>query len=178
MKKFNFLNKILLTTILASSFSLQAEVTKQSSNSFTIKHSFVSDAKKSTVKHEFGHVGRWWASEFTQSGKGQNMFFNSKGMHEKMPSGKMITHLTRVDKGVWNGALGELRNNNVDGEMIVSIKNFRHGTKITMEYTVKSELLADHHHWPKSVDTMLSVQMDSLNSSLKKRMNHIREILQ
>jgi len=61
--------------------------------------------------------------------------------------------------------------------MNVSIKNCRLGTKITMEYTVKSELLAQHHNWPKIVDSMLGIQMESLNTSLKKRQNHARVIL-
>jgi len=178
MKKVNLLKKVFLTTILISSFSIQAEITKQSHDSFTIRHSFVSDSKISTVKHEFGHVGRWWTSEFTQSGKGRNMFFNGKGMHEKMPSGKTITHLIKVEKGLWIGSLGELRNKDVDGKMKVSIKNFRQGTKIIMEYTVKSELLTEHHKWPKSLDSMLGIQMDSLEASLKQRQNHARVILQ
>jgi hypothetical protein len=175
MNKFNLKNKTVLASALAlmTSFSIQAEVTEQSNNSFTVKHSFISNKSTSTALHEFGHVGRWWTSEFTQSGKGRNMFFNGEGMYEKLPNGKTITHLTKIEKGnkqwVWVGALGKLRDENVNAKMKISIKENHHGSKISMEYTVKTESLVGNKTWPQYTDNMLAAQMDSLKSSLNKR---------
>jgi len=38
-----------------------------------------------------------------------------------------------------------------------------------MEYTVKGEALTEHQAWPKYIDNMLAVQMESLKDSLNKR---------
>ena len=175
MKKNNLPRITLLASTLALviSFSIQAEITEQSTNGFTVKHSFTSNKNTSTALHEFGHVGRWWTSEFTQSGKGRNMFFNGKGLFENMPNGKTVTHLTKIQKGdkqwVWLGALGKLRNEDVIGKMKISIKEHHHNTKVSMEYTVNSDSLADHQTWPEYTDNMLGAQMDSLKDSLNKR---------
>ena len=175
MNKFSLLKLTILTSTLAviTNFAVQAEVTEQSANSFTVKHSFLSNKNTSTARHEFGHVGRWWTSEFTQSGKGHNMFFDGKGMHERMPNGKTITHLSKVEKEnnqwVWLGALGKLRNENVNGKMKISIKEQHHHTKVTMEYTVTSDSLVSNKNWPKYIDKMLAAQMNSLKSSLNTR---------
>lgn len=162
-----------ITLALVTSFCAQAEITEQSSKSFTIKHSFISNKSVSTAKHEFGHVGRWWTSEFTQSGKGRNMFFNGQGMHENMPNGKTITHLTKIEKEnkkwVWTGALGKLKNEDIDAKMKISITNNHHGSKVSMEYSVKGDLLADNKAWSTYTDNMLEAQMKSLKNSLKKR---------
>jgi len=175
MKKISLLKKVALTStlLLVSSLPIQAEVTDMSDNSFTVKHSFISHKDTSTALHQFGHVGLWWTSEFTQSGKGQNMFFNGKGLYENMPNGEVITHLTKVEKGdnewVWHGSLGKLKNEKVNGKMKVSIKEHHHCTRISMEYTVKGETLTEHQAWPKYIDNMLAVQMESLKDSLNKR---------
>ena len=175
MKKFNLPKITLLAAILAlvTSFSIQAEITEQSTNGFTVKHSFTSNKNTSTALHEFGHVGGWWTSEFTQSGKGHNMFFNGKGLYENMPNGKTVTHLTKIQKGdkqwVWLGALGKLRNEDVNGRMKITIKEHHHNTKISMEYTADSNSLVDHQTWPNYIDNMLSTQMDSLKNSLNNR---------
>lgn len=179
MKKIKLLTYSALTAVLAVaiSFSTQAEVTNQSDHSFTVKHSFVSDSKLSTVRHEFGHVGRWWTSEFTLSGNGHNMFFNGKGLYESMPDGKTITYLTKIDKGVWNGTFGDLKGKDAHGQMTVNIKNYRYGTKISLEYTVNSELLPANKHWPKNINSLLGGQMASLQTSLLSRQSHARVIL-
>ncbi len=175
MKKFNLLKKVaLITTLaLASSFSVQAEITHQTDNSFTVQHSFTSSKDYSTARHQFGHVGLWWVSEFTQSGKGHNMFFNGKGLYENMPNGKTITHLTKIKNGdnqlIWLGVLGKLRSENVEGKMTVNIKEHHHSTKVSMEYTVSGDALVDHQTWPQYIDHMLDAQMDSLQSTLSKR---------
>ncbi|SFD57428.1 hypothetical protein [Pseudoalteromonas denitrificans] len=161
------------TLVFVSSFASQAEITSQSDSSFTVTHSFVSNKSISTARHEFGHVGRWWTSEFTLSGKGNNMYFNSKGMHERMPSGETITHLIKTEKAdnqwTWAGTLGKLKNEKVNGEMKISIKERHHQTKITMKYTVTSDLLVSNQNWPSYIDNMLSVQMNSLKKSLNNR---------
>lgn len=150
MKAYNLVNISALASalVLMTSFSIQAEITEQSNNSFTVKHSFFSKKNVSTARHEFRHVGRWWTSEFTQSGKGSNMFFHGKGMLENMPDGQTITHLTEIERGnnqwVMVGALGKLRDENVDAKMKVSIKNDHHGSRISMEYTVKADSLANN----------------------------------
>jgi hypothetical protein len=175
MKNFNLIKSTLITAtlVLITSFSIQAEVTEQSNNSFTVKHSFVTNKNISTARHEFGHVGRWWTSEFSQSGKGQNMFFDGKGMHERMSNGKTITHLTKIEKEgnqwVWLGALGKLRNEEINGKMKISIKESHHGSKITMEYTVKSDSLILDEAWTKYTNNMLATQMNSLKNSLNNR---------
>jgi len=175
MNHSNLIKKTLLASSLAliTSFSIQAKITEQSSDSFTVKHHFFSHKNTSTALHEFGHVGRWWTSEFTQSGDGSNMYFNGKGMHEKMSNGENITHLTRIEKGdnqwVWTGALGKLRNENVDAKMKISIKEDHHGSRVTMEYSVKGGSLADNNTWPVYIDTMLEAQMKSLKVSLNNR---------
>jgi hypothetical protein len=171
MNKFSLLKITVFTSALAllASFTAQAEITEQSTNSFTVKHSFVSNKNTDTARHEFGHVGRWWTSEFTQSGKGRNMFFDGKGMHERMPNGKTLTHLTKVKKGLWSGALGKLRNEDVKGEMKISIKEHHHHTKVTMEYTVTSASLIVNEIWPNYIDNMLAAQMNSFKNSLSKR---------
>jgi hypothetical protein len=171
MNKFSLLKLTVFASTIAllTSYSVRAEITKQSANSFTIKHSFISKKSVSLAKHQFGHVGWWWTSEFTHSGKGRNMFFNGKGMHERMPNGKTLTHLTKVKKGEWNGALGKLKNADVKGEMKVSIKAHHHNTKVTMEYTVTSDQLAANKSWPKYADGMLAAQMNNLKDSLNKR---------
>ena len=171
MRKFNFVKRTLIATTVAlvTNFTAQAQVTEQSTNSFTVKHSFVSKKSVSLAKHQFGHAGWWWTSEFTQSGKGHNMFFNGKGLHEKLPSGETITHLTKVKKGVWSGVLGKIRSEDAKGKMKVSIKEHHHSTKITMEYTVTSNLLASNKNWPSYMDNMLAAQMSSLKDSLNNR---------
>jgi hypothetical protein len=175
MKRFNLLKTTLLASTLAvvTSFSVQAEITKQSSRSFTVKHSFTSNKNTSTAVHEFGHVGRWWTSEFTQSGEGKNMFFNGKGLYENMPNGNTVTHLTKVKKEdnqwIWLGALGKLKNEDVNGKMTVSIKEHHHHTIISMEYSVNSDSLVEHQNWPSYIDNMLDAQMHSLKDSLNKR---------
>jgi len=171
MNKFSFLKITVFTSTLAllTSFSAQAEITEQSANSFTVKHSFMSKKSVSLAKHQFGHVGWWWRSAFTHSGKGRNMFFDGKGMHERMPNGKTLTHLTKIKKGVWIGALGKLRNEDVQGKMKVSIKGHHHNTEVTMEYIVTSDSLVANEAWPKYIDKMLAAQMNSLKNSLNKR---------
>jgi len=161
------------TVALITSFSTQAKITEQTNNSFTVKHHFSSHKNTSTALHEFGHVGRWWTSDFTQSGDGSNMYFNKKGMHERIPNGENITHLTRIEKGnnqwVWTGALGKLRNENVDAKMKISIKEDHHGSRVTMEYSVQAESIAKNKSWPTYIDTMLEAQMKSLKVSLNNR---------
>jgi len=171
MNKFSLLKITVFTNTLAllTSYTTQAEVTEQSVNSFTVKHSFVSKKSVSLAKHQFGHAGWWWTSEFTQSGKGHNMFFNGKGLHEKLPSGETITHLTKVKKGVWSGVLGKIRSEDAKGKMKVSIKEHHHSTKVTMEYTVISNSLASNKNWPSYMDKMLAAQMSSLKNSLNNR---------
>jgi hypothetical protein len=175
MKPSNSRRKAALASavVLVTSFSIHAEITEQSNSSFTVKHSFISNKNVSTAIHEFGHVGRWWTSEFTQSGNGRNMFFNSFGMYENMPNGEVITHLTKVEKEnnqwVWVGGLGNLGNENVDAKMKISIKDNHHGTKISMEYSVSGDSIADNKAWPAYTDTMLEAQMKSLKSSLRNR---------
>ena len=175
MNKFITTKKLALTFLFtfAANFTAQAEITEQSNNSFTVKHSFISSKSISTAIHQFGHVGLWWTAEFTLSGKGHNMFFNGIGLYENMPNGETITHLTKIEKGdnqwVWLGALGKLRGKNVNGKMKVCINKDHHGSKVSMEYTVKGEDLADNQAWANHIDTMLKAQMESLNRSLKKR---------
>lgn len=173
MKKYKMLTNLAITVLALSHLAVKAEVTAQSTDSFVVKHSFVSNKNISTVRHQFGHVGRWWTAEYSSSGKGTNMYFDRKGLFETMPNGKTITHLIKTESGnnqwTWTGALGQLKNENVDAQMKVNIKEGHHGTRVNMEYRVKSNALADHQDWPSYIDTMLDTQMNSLNSSLKKR---------
>ncbi len=78
-------------------------------------------------------------------------------------------YLIKVKKGVWNGALGKLRNKGVKGEMKVSIKAHHHGSKINLEYTVNSDSLIEHKTWSSYIDGMLAAQMSSLKNSLNER---------
>jgi hypothetical protein len=175
MNSLNLCNKTLFASALAwvICFSSQAEITEQSIDRFTVKHSFTSPKSVSTARHEFAHVGRWWTSEFTQSGNGRNMFFNGLGMYENMPNGEVVTHLTKVEKennqSVWVGGLGNLGNENVDAKMKISIEDNHHGSKISMEYSVESDLLAQNKIWPTYIDTKLGDQMKSLKISLNNR---------
>jgi hypothetical protein len=179
MKKLNLLTNIIFTVVivLASSCSVNAEIIEQSNDSFTVKHSFVSDINITIVQYEFGHAERWWMPDFTQSGQGENMFFNKTGLYENMPNGKTVTHLRKVSKGLWVGALGLLKGKNIDGEMKVSIKRYRHGTKVIVEYKVKSDVLAQQKKWATYIDSMFAAQMENLQISLNKRMTEIRTII-
>ncbi len=171
MKKLSSIKSMLLLSSFAlfMSTSSQAEVSEQTKTSFTVKHSFISKKSVSLAKHQFGHAGWWWTSEFTQSGKGNNMFFNGEGLHERMPDGTTITHLSKVKRGEWTGALGKLRNKDVDARMKVSIKEVHGRTKVLMEYTVTSDQLSKNDTWPSYTDSMLYAQMNSLKVSLDKR---------
>ncbi len=179
MYKFNSFKKVVFmgTLALVASLPTQAEIIEQSGNSFTVKHSFVSNTDISNAAHEFGHVGRWWLSEFSSSGDGQNMFFNGEGLHENMPNGKTITHLSTVEKGLWKGSLGQLINEKIVGQLKVSIKEHHYGIKITMEYAVKSDSIVQNQHWPNDIDSMIGAQMTSLKGALKKRKSQVRRVV-
>jgi hypothetical protein len=172
------MNKWLLSTSLTLSllttFTSQAQVTKQSTNSFTIEQSFTVHKSISTVHHEFSHVGRWWTSEHSLSGKGSNMNFNHDCFCEQMPNGKNTTFMTFVDRqrnksATLKGAIGPLRGEDVEGRMTWTFNKEHHGTKVTMRYLVSGKEVAKHQSWPTELDALLQAQMKSFKSSLSKR---------
>jgi len=183
MNKFNLIKNSVVIILLAftTSFTVRAEIIEQSKNSFTVKHSFTSNANTASVRHKFAHIGQWWLSEFTQSGKGENMFFNGDCLCEKLPNGKTITYLKKLENGdnqwTWLGAFGQLRNENINGKMTVGIKKHHYGTNVTLEYVVKNEALTKHHHLPTNIDSMLGAQLKSLKGSLMENKSPARVTL-
>jgi len=183
MNKLSRIKNSVVITLLAfvASSTVQAEITEQSTNSFTVEHSFTSNADVASVRHRFAHIGQWWLSEYTQSGKGENMFFNGDCLCEKMPNGKTITYLKKLENGdnqwTWLGAFGELRDNNINGKMTVAIKKHHYGTKVTLEYAVRNEALTKHHHLPTNINSMLGAQLKSLKGSLMKNKSPARVTL-
>jgi len=172
----NILKTIGLTsmTLFSLSFSALAEINQQSDKEFVIQHNFFTHKDVSTTHHEFSHIGRWWTSEHSLSGKGSNMYFANKCFCETMPNGKTETVMTFVDRqrnksAVLSGELGPLRGKAVEGKMTWKFNKDHHGTRVTMEYKVSGLAVADNQTWPTELDNLLEKQMKSFKASLSKR---------
>ncbi len=165
-----------LTTISLAigAFSIHAKVSHQSDSEFTIKHSFIINKSVSTTHHEFSHIGRWWTSEYSMSGNGNNMYFAGKCFCETMPNEKAETVMTFIERkrnksAVLSGAIGPLRGKNVKGLMSWDFEKDHHGTKVTVVYKVSGQGIAKNKAWPAELDVLLEKQMSSFKASLRKR---------
>jgi hypothetical protein len=174
MSKYGILVGFAMAATTLTNFSANAAVIERSAHSFTVAHSFVVNKNVSIVHHEFSHVGRWWTSAYSLSGNGHNMRFQHSCFCETMPDGENETLMTFLDRkrdksAVLSGAIGPLRDQPVKGKMTWLFDKTQYGTKVTVEYNVWGDILANNKSWADDVDTMMAEQMVSFERAAKNR---------
>ena len=164
-----------ITFALFSSLALNAEVLKESPNSFDLTYEVKVNAGLGKLTSTFENINSWWHPDHTYSGKSENLTLdrNRNCFCEVLENGGFVKHLDWVfyqpgKKARFVGGLGPLQTVPVDGVLTF---DFKVGEKNTSLLTVTYSVISSEERlkgWSSAVNNVLGEQIKRLKNEVEK----------
>lgn len=162
----NRLTAIALAAFLAIPSIAEAKVLAQGATGFVVEHKVELKTDAKAAYDAFIKVGSWWSSSHSFSGDAKNLTIDTKlggCWCEALPNGGFVKHMDVVHAApgsmlVFSGGLGPLQFMGVAGSMVVTFKNAKGVTTVTMRYDVGGRDDKDFEDISKGVDGVIAEQ--------------------